>query len=655
MRDAPGSNPFRPDIEGLRALAVFLVVACHAGLPGLAGGYVGVDVFFVISGFLITRLLHAEWQQSGTIDVASFYARRIRRLLPAFALMLVVTLIGIRIVYPPVEQPDWFASGFAATLYYSNLHFAAQATDYMAPAARLDPFLHTWSLGVEEQFYLAWPLLLLLAGRFAQRRPDQSSTLPWGLLLGGVGILSLIAAVWLTHTRQPVAFFMPFTRAWEFCAGAMIGLYGTRILTRKAVAAHPTVVAGGMLAGLGMVVGAALGYSPETPFPGLAALLPVGGTALVILLAPAAARSVANRLLCTPVLQSLGRVSYGWYLWHWPLLVIGRTLHPAPSLGIDLVLAMTGLLLAHASFKWIEHPVRTMPRFRRAIPAFGLAVAITGGGALILLGASHSAETLSDSPPYKSIMAALDDAPIIYHYKCDSWADDSLLVECQAGVATSPRTMVLLGDSHAGQWFSALNAIAQRQGWRLVVMTKSACPIIDKDYFYDRVGRLFTECREWKGKALQRIREMHPQLLVVSSSEHYPFSAAEWRDGLGRLLPALADASGHMVVIRDTPSPDFSTPECLARHEWNPVLSPRSCTFDPAASLSPAVLAAYQAALTRPNMRFLDMTPAICRETPCQVRTGEVIKYRDANHLTDTFAKMLAAPMETSLSHGGVF
>lgn len=640
---------FRPDIEGLRALAVTLVVASHAGVPGLAGGFAGVDIFFVISGFLITRLLHAEWERTGGIDILAFYARRIRRLLPAFALLLIVTLLAIRTLYSPIEQPQWLASGLAATLYYSNLHYAAGYVDYMQPAAKQDPFLHTWSLGVEEQFYLLWPLLLLLAGALARRWRGHDA---WAWVLGSLLLASLALSVYLTSVRQPLAFFLPVTRAWEFGAGALVALYAPLFRGRSTSPARAGLLS---LAGLLMLLASAVVFTERTPFPGVAALLPVTGTALVILFLPVAAPgAIAGRLLALPLLQWLGRLSYGWYLWHWPLLVMAKVVLPEPGLGLRLALAGAALAMAQASYSLVEHPVRTRPLFQRLLPTYALAavVAIVGSGMLWL--SSRAAEAQAQTPAFRQLKAASKDIPILYTSGCDGWVYNTVLIECNAGDPGADRVMVLLGDSHAGQWFASADSIARHFGLRLIVMTKSACPIVDQDYFYARLGRVFTECRRWKERVRERIAALRPALLIVANSERYDFTPQQWRDGLDRLLPALADASGHLVVLRDTPNPGFSAPECLARQEWSPALPMRPCSFDAAASLSPAVLDAYRVVVSRrPNMALVDMTAHICREAPCQARIGDLVKFRDGNHLSNTFAGLLAEPLARELARAG--
>lgn len=656
MKTSP-TDSFRPDIEGMRAIAVLLVVAAHAHVPGLQGGFIGVDIFFVISGYLITRLLKAEWDSSGRIDIPAFYARRMRRLLPAFALMLVFVIGAIWVVYAPIEQPQMLASAFAATLYFSNVHYALEATNYMAPLAKLDPLLHTWSLGVEEQFYLVWPLLLLGAGHLT--RMNQGRQRPFALLLGSIMLLSFLASIYLTTTRQPLAFFLPVTRAWEFGAGAVVALYAERMLVpgqwlgRLLARKYCTEML--TLGALALIAGAATGLSGKSAFPGWLALLPVAGTTLLLLLIPAApGGSLAGRLLALAPLQWLGKLSYGWYLWHWPMLVIGRVLLPAPGLATDLALVAVALVTAQVSHTLIERPVREGMPFQRKTPNFAMALVVAVTCVLLIQKTGSAAMTEAGSERFKRLMAARSDVPALYRANCDGWFYNASLMECQAGAADGQQTAILLGDSHAGQWFTAVHEIMRSRGWKLVVMTKSACPIIDKDFFYARIGRMFTECGVWKQAAVRRIQEIRPALVIISNSENYSFSDADWASGIQRILTPIADASGQLVIVRDTPNPGFSSPECLARQEWNPTLSWRPCSFDASRSLSPAVLKAYQSvAATRPNIHIVDMSSLICAETPCQVRLGDLIKYRDANHLSDTFVRTLTIPLADALFQAG--
>lgn len=658
------SNPsspslFRPDIEGLRAIAVMLVVASHANLPGLKGGYIGVDVFFVISGFLITTLLHAEWTRSGSIDILAFYGRRLRRLMPAFALMLAFVVLATRVVYAPTEQPQMLQSAFAATLYFSNIHYALEATNYLAPQTRFDPVLHTWSLGVEEQFYLVWPLILLLAGLLARHNKGRLD--PFVLLVGGLLLPAFLACIYLTTTHQPLAFFMPFTRAWEFSFGALVALCAARwlvagaplarLLARSGVANALTLLA------LALIVGAGIGLTETSTFPGVLALLPVTGTALLILLVPAApAGTLVGRLLALPPLQWVGKLSYSWYLWHWPLLVVGRVLLPESTLATDLTLAIAGLVMAQVSYTLVEHPVRMASFFQRKAAPYALALVIAASGITAIQATSDAATKIATSDRFGRLMAVANDLPIIYQYPCDPMFDGVAVVECVGGDQAGSKTAVLLGDSHAGQWFSALHDILRQRGWKLIVMTKSACAIVDEDFFYPRLGRTYTECRVWRERAVQRIQALKPELLIVANSENYTLTQPQWQTGLRRLLPVLADASGQLVVLRDTPLPGFTPAHCLARQEWNPRFTLRDCTFDPARGLSPSILDAYQAvANSRADIHILDMTPEICSESPCQVRTGTLVKYRDSNHLSDTFVRSLAPAMAAGLSRAGAF
>lgn len=658
MSPSPSHPHFRPDIEGLRAIAVALVVACHAGVPWLSGGFVGVDVFFVISGFLISQLLVAEWQRDGRIDVLAFYARRMRRLLPAFGLLLAFVFTAIWIVYAPIEQPRMLGSALAATLYYSNVHYALEATNYMAPAAKLDPLLHTWSLGVEEQFYLAWPFVLLAAAHLSRANGGRRS--PFALILGGLLLASLLGCLYLTGTRTPQAFFMPWSRAWEFAIGALVALYGsgrTGTDVPLPLLRTPAIAGAGALAGLFLIAGAGVIYSATTPFPGWRALLPVLGTTLVILCVPLARpAALASRLLALPPLQWLGRLSYGWYLWHWPLLVIGREVLPWHGLPVELALVALALVLAQLSYTLVEHPLREGQLLRRKAPAFAMAIVLAVTGAATSHLVSARATAIAETPRFQRLRDSMNDVPVLYQYDCDRWFYDASLVECLGGNPEGRHTAVLLGDSHAGQWFTAVDAIMRDLGWKLVVMTKSACPIIDKDFFYPRIGRVFTECGQWKQAAVRRIQALQPDLVIVSNAETYDFAPADWTPGVARLLNPIAAGARRVVILRDSPNPGFSTPSCLARREWNPVLSLRDCSFEASRAQSPAVLSAYQAvAAARPNVSIVDMTPQICAEAPCQVTTANIIKFRDANHLSDTFVRSLTSPLANALLQANAF
>jgi peptidoglycan/LPS O-acetylase OafA/YrhL len=648
------ASAFRSDIEGLRALAVLLVVACHAGVPGLGGGFVGVDVFFVISGYLVTRLLLAEQSRQGRMDIAEFYARRVRRLLPAFGLMLFAVIGASWVVYSPLELMGMLVSAFAAALYFSNVHYAAAATDYMAPSAKLDPLLHTWSLGVEEQFYLAWPLILIAALWLGRRRNRPQASV--ATLIAGLGLLSFAACVLLTHYRQPLAFFLPFTRAWEFCLGAAVLLLEQRAAVTAALHRRrlPNRLA---LAGAGLLLLPALLLSSHSAFPGVNAALPALGTALLLYAVPQLASGhPLGRMLGLAPLQWLGKLSYGWYLWHWPMLVIGHVILPDHGLPLDLALVLAALLAAQLSYVLVEHPIRISPRFRRRGLAFAAAVLIPLCCVLLVQTLGVRAGELAGSPRFEHFAAAYNDKPLIYaNEECDEWFYSSRLVPCIAGVPTAKRTVVLLGDSHAGQWFTALQQIATQAGWRLVVMTKSACPVVDQDFFYERIGRTFRECTEWRNAALAEIRRLRPAMVITSNSENYPFASEEWRAGISRSLAALAASTPRLIVLRDTPRPGFDALNCLARREWNARLSWDSCAFATDQVFKDDVRAAYeQAAQQLPNVTLVDMTSVICQQDPCAVATGTTFKFRDDSHLTDTFVREITPQLRVILASTGL-
>ena len=386
---------FRPDIEGLRGIAIGLVVLFHAGLA-LSGGFIGVDVFFVISGFLITGLLLRDRERHGAIGFAAFYARRARRLLPAAAVVAIVTLVVADRLVSPLDRPSVSLDGAAAALSVANIRFAI-TTDYFSPVGAPSPFLHFWSLGVEEQFYILWPALLALA---AVWRPRLGA----GLLLGVIFIASLAASILVTDQSPSAAFYLLPTRAWQLAAGGLLAV-GAGAFDRVP---HLLQVAGRLLLGLAAGVGlgvlafVALELDSNTAYPGLVAVIPTA--AAVLLIAGGGLRFGPGVLLRLLPIRFLGRISYSLYLWHWPVLVLGGL-----AIGTDLNLGQTiglvGIALAFAVLTWafVEEPFRrgripalSMPRVTVAAGvATMLVVALVGNG----LAASDEASLASLTSP----------------------------------------------------------------------------------------------------------------------------------------------------------------------------------------------------------------------------------------------------------------
>ncbi len=395
---AGGKAHFRPDVEGLRAIAIIAVVGYHAGLPFLPGGFVGVDVFFVISGFLITGLLVAEVTRTGHVSLARFWARRARRLLPAATLVLAVTAAASWFVLPALDHRTVGIDVVSAAFYVANMRFAAQSTDYLATDSAPSPVLHMWSLGVEEQFYLVWPLLVLaIAYAVAVRRrrdgrPVSRRTL--AAVLAVLGAASFALSLWLTDAVEPWAFFGMPTRAWEFAIGGLLAIGGAVVAQ---VPALWRVLAGWL--GVAALIGSVVLINHDVPYPGTAALWPVLGTAAVI----AAGTTAEDRLGAVPramsvwPMRAIGRLSYSWYLWHWPALILAAAVWGELSVAWGVAIVLATLVPSALAYRFVEEPVRHRPSLVADSPrslrlglvlsvtaaAFGVGLALLpGGGAL---------------------------------------------------------------------------------------------------------------------------------------------------------------------------------------------------------------------------------------------------------------------------------
>ncbi|WP_394769975.1 acyltransferase family protein [Lacisediminihabitans sp.] len=648
---------FRADIQGLRAVAVALVVLNHAGVPWLAGGYAGVDVFFVISGFLISGHLVSALRDNGRIDFARFYAARARRILPASLVVIVATTVAALLLLSPLRIATIVRDGIASALYLPNLLFATEKTDYLAGTTP-SPFQHFWSLGIEEQFYLFWPLLLLALYLAARR---STGRLAIGISL--VGALSFVACLLVANTSQPWAFFSLPTRAWELAAGALVAC------AAPALARVPPLTARLLAAtGLATILASAVLFGAGTSYPGWATVAPVAGAALVLGFGRRVAR---GGVLGARPLQFLGALSYSLYLVHWPMLAI---LHERLPAGEPLPLA-TGLLvsalavpLAYCLFRFVETPMRGRSSIHhRRVVAVGaaasiaLAVCLAGAGAaastLLPLhsGRAAPATVLSALPVgtgfvpsgvSPTLAAAVDDTGKLYTDGCQQGLTGSAVIRCSFGDRGSSTVVALFGDSHAGRWFPALEAAATRLGIRLDTFTKSGCRSEDTDGLWDRTG----PCSTWRGAVVTALNAHPPDLIVLANhlgprpDRDAARQQRDWEAGIDHAIERLP-AGSRVLTLADSPQFATSPVLCLAEN----LNDTSGCAVSRAEAFNPAIAAAQRAVSARTGSGYLDLGDYFCDRTTCPPIIGSTLVYSDSHHLTATYSRALAPVLEREL------
>jgi len=651
--------PFRPDIEGLRAVAILLVVAAHANFPWLSGGFVGVDVFYVLSGYLITGLLLQEVRATQAIDFAGFYARRFRRLMPGLLLMLIGTGAAAWLLVAPADQPAQAIAAVSASAWLSNFHFAFSNLGYFTPGAETNLYLHTWSLGVEEQFYLIWPALLAVSLGIWKGNAHAANypRLKW--ILTAILAASLIACISWTQTAPLLAFYMMPARAWQFALGALVFLHfdSRDVDAQPHDAPQATSKALGWL-GLGSILAAALVLDAQTPYPGFWALLPSIGTATVLAAGTRRQSAGVAQLLAWRPMQGIGRISYAWYLWHWPVLLLGACVIRTDIAINRLGLVLLSLLIAFASYRWVEAPLRHK-KYLISRPR----IAVAGAFACMIIVASiglrwhnHAIDRLSDADqqPFQAIRY---DAPAIYAMPCDDWYQSAEVKPCAFGPEDAPHTAVILGDSVGVQWFPAFSEIFGKPQWRLLVLTKSSCPIVDAPFFYARIGRLFTECTKWRQDALQFIVDLKPDIVVLGSTSTYGFAESEWIDGTSNVLRKIGDAAKRIVIMRSTPVLPFDGPSCLApRSSLHKLLTgSNGCSAPAHDQRSDDVFHWLALAAEKfPNAKVVDMTDSVCPAEVCRAELNGMVVFRDTQHLTAKFAASLSGVLQSRLGMAGL-
>ncbi|MER7560527.1 acyltransferase family protein [Nocardioides sp. NPDC126508] len=667
----------RLDIQGLRALAVGLVIAGHAGVPGIPGGFIGVDVFFVISGFLITGLLLREIDRDGRVSISRFYVRRALRILPAATVTMVSVLVASAVLLPEHRTESVAGDSVWSAAFMANIHFALDAVDYFNTEAP-SPLQHYWSLSVEEQFYLVWPLAALAAALLVRRSARASAIAVIATMAATVVVVSLGWSIHATAISPATSYFSTFARAHELAVGALLAC----LLARRGPLDRRVAAVLGVL-GAGALVFAAVTFSEHLRFPGALALVPVIGTAALLAAGP---ETPTGRLLSVAPLRYLGDLSYSLYLWHWPVLVLTPKVLPGGGWQVALAEIALVLLLSMASYHWIEQPFqqRRLPVFRggpRTLvlwPA-ALAIALVAGlGAQAYAGVradqranaaeawfqSADAYAVDESAPLQDQFRAalaladrgapvppgmavdIDDVWARSGYGCAASYGDTESRGCVYGDKEADRVVAVIGDSHAGMWLPALDLIAQREQVRLVAIIKHSCPTWDVAVSSDKMPD--AECdafREWTMRSLARMR---PDTIIVgtraglASHPGDPRNLGEqWEAGVSSMVDRLTDISSDVRVLADIPSrPD--PVDCLASADRL-----EDCVTV-AAGVETERNQLTRTAVEKADARFVPMVDLMCTRR-CPLVVGEAILYQDLNHVTASWAKRVVEDLAERL------
>ena len=664
-------SAFRPDIQGIRAIAVTLVLLCHASIPWAEGGFIGVDVFYVLSGFLITGLVVREIEKTGRVSIRNFYARRAKRLLPLAALVLVFIGIGSLFIFPLARQTEIGGDIFAAALYFVNWHFIIQGVDYFAAADGLhSPVQHYWSLSVEEQFYVVWPLLLLAAGALATRFRRRVKVIVL-MIIVPVAIASLIYSVWFTNANPEAAFFSTIARAWQLAFGAILAMTLPKVrIYLPTWSAHVLGVAA-----VGTLLWATYTMSASTPFPGTNGLIPVVAT-IVLLVVGASGEGITTKILSTRPFQYVGNISYSWYLWHWPFVVFAIGIFGDLSWPWLVVATLISWIPTQISHTLLEDPVRRAKTLKlrpnRAL-MIGAACSVAAAAFGLWMGSNRidvkeldqdqilgAAVVKNGKVPLVNSVDGIKPNPLdAREDRGEMYADGCLLLgprtesgECVYGDPDGDVSVVLFGDSHSMMYMPTLDAIGEERGWKITGLSRANCAIAEVD--------LNQYCDEWRANSLERIAEEQPDLVVVATSTQAVYSltidgqklsreASEpyLVDGMIETFNYLEENSGKVVLIRDqaqAPRKPWLPHECVAEN----LDSLKECAFAPERTASFDVKAAEDT-----GVEIIDPMPILCSNGRCPAVIGNALVYRDSYHVSATYAITMGPWLEEELAKLG--
>lgn len=684
MSEKRGNSRIRRDIEGLRAVATFLVLPYHAGLMLFPGGFVGVDVFFVISGFVITGQLIREVDRDGTVNLLGFYARRAKRLLPASAVVLAATALMTWLWVPRIRWETTGGDIVASSLYFVNWRLADRSVDYLAEDVTPSAVQHYWSLSVEEQFYFVWPILLLgvvlLAARLGVNRKVA--------LLAGLAVVAVPSLLWAGHqavASPERAYFVTTARMWEFTVGAFVAIVATRL--DRMPQALAVVLA---WAGLATVLVSGRIYTADTTWPGFHALLPTIGTGLVIAAGVAAGRYGPVALIGNRFMLFIGYLTYSLYLWHWPLLIVAREHLGGISVPVGLAIVAFSVIPAWLTFHLVENPLRNSPLVARepkvaiglglnatlvgVAAGLALVVALSGSISTISPGMAQGAAALGSSPthdsagqPAKTVsggitpdpLLATKDVPALYADGCQVSVDSSEPVSCSYGSDDARTTIAVVGDSKAAQWMPAFQVLAARHDWRIVTYTKSACQFATIETSLD--GEVYETCRAWTDHVLDRLTgEARPDVVVTAGQRDQGVVGGEdgdlelsgdaMRAAMVDTWTRIEDAGVEVVVLADTPQTGMDVYACVAEHSDDLT----ACTYDRDHGIEASGAPTQREAAEEAGVPFIDLVDWICPTAECTPVIGNVLIYRQGSHLTKTYIETLAPRLGAALRRAGV-
>ena len=683
------------EIQGLRAIAVLAVVLYHAQFSWIPGGFVGVDVFFVISGFLITQMILKELSHSNTINFPAFYARRLRRLLPT-AVVVVITTIGVgRHLISPLRFRSLGLDGISSIFYGANYRFYFSQIDYLNLGSKPSLLLHFWSLAVEEQFYFVWPLLIFVGYKLFKK---------WGaftLLLPVLG-LSFFISLKFSSSNPTLAFYSLQTRAWEFAVGTLTCFAVFAI--RKVPIVFRTLLG---WAGIGILAFGFLMIKDSQPFPGFAALVPTLAAALVIF-ASSYGNFVGSFLISNPIFYGVGAISYSLYLWHWPIYQLESEVLGVTPRGFALygyfILTLTFTL---SSYYLIEKPIRNYRRLAvRTHHSFYAGGLISAAGVLTALSVmsinlfaltttdvaaanptsassavatptattdpipSPAATTYPTAPPTlastfnfpegtSTPISASVLAQTSFDGSCEIQLPTTAILECYRGAISSKHTIVIFGDSHAEQWLPALNAVGLKYSFKVIIYSKAGCPApkLTVQKVVDLAANKllpYPECAIWRSAVIAKLQASPaPDLLLLAAVKKYndgkdpKATNAYWSAGYSATISALKTHIPNIAILNDTPYPGTPTvPDCLA----HTLALPSKCDipYDRAVTLDNR-LSLLQDIASRTGVHLIDPVPWLCNYSSCPAVIGGTVVYKDGSHLAAAMSLKLATNMEAAI------